>query len=43
MYARGIQVKAEGSQGRGDDTALNAIRLYCSAQDGSEYDGVNSK
>jgi len=29
MYARGFHSKVEGSQGGGDDTALNGINVYC--------------
>ena len=30
QHVKGIQLRIEGQQGGGDDTALNAIRLYCS-------------
>lgn len=32
-YVNAMQIKVEGKQGGGDDTAMNAIRLYCN--DGS--------
>ncbi|CAF3414537.1 unnamed protein product, partial [Rotaria sp. Silwood2] len=45
-WAYGFQQRVESAQGSSDDTALNAIRLYCRKKDGtgvesiSSYDGV---
>lgn len=34
LYATGYSQRVESRQGSGDDTALNAVRLYCSSPDG---------
>ncbi len=45
-WAYGFQQRVQSPQGSGDDTALNAIRLYCKTRNGvntgsvSSYDGL---
>jgi hypothetical protein len=44
-FYTGAQFRSEGSQGRGDDTGGNSLKLYCSSTGGDGYwqegDGMN--
>ncbi|KAH3782867.1 vitelline membrane outer layer protein 1 homolog [Dreissena polymorpha] len=41
-YAFGLQIKVEQPVGRGDDTALNGVKLHCASRDETIHGSISS-